>query len=259
LKLNCEQAMTQQQWETASEPQTLLESIADRISDRKLRLFAVGCCRTIDSMLTATQQRALGVAERYADEPNRWKSQLFEAAADVVQDAAESANGYAAMCVHATLYTPALHDAFFRVTDSNPEFPTTYSADAFSQRINFALLASIYAASAMASYSGAAESTASQEPILEKMFSAHADLLRDIAGEPSASLSDSNAPLSRVEPEAESLARHIYTTSSFERIGALARLLHRSGVSSPLVMSHLGDRGRHVRGCALVDQILGFK
>ncbi|QEL19064.1 hypothetical protein [Limnoglobus roseus] len=62
--------MTDAEWAAATEPKLMLECLRARgaASDRKLRLFAVACCRRIWSALPDEAHRtAVEVAERYAD------------------------------------------------------------------------------------------------------------------------------------------------------------------------------------------------
>ena len=61
--------MIDQEWQTASEPQAMLEFLlkSGRVSDRKLRLFAVACSRRMSNWIDALGHTAVDVAENFAD------------------------------------------------------------------------------------------------------------------------------------------------------------------------------------------------
>ncbi len=60
--------MTETEWLTSTDLNALLESLGDRVSARKLRLFACACCRRIWPLLSdAPSREAIEVAERFAD------------------------------------------------------------------------------------------------------------------------------------------------------------------------------------------------
>src|SRR5262249_5653406 len=60
--------MTEAEWDGCADPQAMLDLVEARASGRKLRLFAVACCRRIQDCLSpVTGLPAVKVAERYAD------------------------------------------------------------------------------------------------------------------------------------------------------------------------------------------------
>lgn len=60
--------MTEVKWLSSDDAPVMLEYILGRVSQRKLRLFAVACARKLSSLLSDKRFRALiDVAERFAD------------------------------------------------------------------------------------------------------------------------------------------------------------------------------------------------
>src|SRR5215472_8133458 len=60
--------MTEADWLTCGDPMTMLDALRGRASERKLRLFAVACCRSIWHLLADERSRtAVAAAEDYAD------------------------------------------------------------------------------------------------------------------------------------------------------------------------------------------------
>jgi hypothetical protein len=71
--------VTEQEWDRCEAPQRMLDFLAGRASDRKLRLFAIACCLGNWSPVYADRcRRLVGLAERYADGQARG-SELTEA------------------------------------------------------------------------------------------------------------------------------------------------------------------------------------
>jgi hypothetical protein len=59
--------MTEQQWLASSDPDEMLGFLGARVSERKRRLFACACARRVWEFLSREGQKAVRVAEKYAD------------------------------------------------------------------------------------------------------------------------------------------------------------------------------------------------
>ena len=59
--------MTEEEWLACTDPQPMLEYVRGGATDRKLRLFACGCCREKWGLLSETSRAAVVIAEKFAD------------------------------------------------------------------------------------------------------------------------------------------------------------------------------------------------
>jgi hypothetical protein len=59
--------VTEAEWLAATNPEAMLASLRDKVSDRKLRLFACAYCRAVRGTLDLGRGTAVAVAERHAD------------------------------------------------------------------------------------------------------------------------------------------------------------------------------------------------
>src|SRR5262245_16772230 len=79
--------MTEAEWLICIDPHTMLELVRNTASERKLRLFAVACCRRVWHLLIhEASRKAVEVGERFAD---GWASEeerqaAFEDADDIL-------------------------------------------------------------------------------------------------------------------------------------------------------------------------------
>jgi len=61
-------SMTEAEWLACNDPREMLDFLRGQASDRKLRLFAVACCRTVWPLLVEEEvRRAIELSEKFAD------------------------------------------------------------------------------------------------------------------------------------------------------------------------------------------------
>src|SRR5215831_4414888 len=75
--------MDEAEWLACADPMKMLEFAWDKVSERKLQLFAAACCRRIWELMAGRSHQAVELAERHADEDDRQRDGL-RAAADQI-------------------------------------------------------------------------------------------------------------------------------------------------------------------------------
>jgi hypothetical protein len=232
--------MTEAEWWACQQPELMLYFLRDsgKASDRKLRLFAVACCRHLLRRVAVDPRdiRAVDAAERYAD------GESTPAELDAVST---------------YIWGPpsAPRTAAFACRDAASREAATVMADATAG--NAAWAAGEHAASLLGvSMDDPAVATArtAEEAI-------QAALLRDILGPwpfrpkpaiPAAVLAWNDGCIVK-------LAASIYEERDFsqERMGVLADALEEAGATDEDILGHCRQHGAvHVRGCWLLDLLL---
>ncbi len=90
----------------------------------------------------------------------------------------------------------------------------------------------------------------------QKWLTAIGDTLRDVFGNPFRPVSFD--PMWQT-PTVIAMAQAIYANRAFDRMPILAGALEEAGCDNPYVLAHCRGHGQHVRGCWVVDLILGKK
>jgi hypothetical protein len=191
---------------------------------RKLRLFACGCCRLVWERLRDPRLRkAVKVAEQYAD------------------GEADKEDLEAVRILVASLQADGNFPRDFDVLDrsaialvADTTHPMAYNA-AFCMTVYQPPLA------------GYRTPQADGEAVL-------CDLLRCVLGNPFRVTAFASAWRT---PAAVALARTAYEERCFEDIPILADALEEAGCTDEAILSHLRGPGPHVRGCWVVDLVLG--
>jgi hypothetical protein len=215
--------MTETQWLACEDPVAMLEQLPDHNWERKFRLFACACCRQVWHLLSDERsRRGVEVAELYADE-HATDKQLNKAL--VAADLRLSNEDYR-QAGHWVAQQPTVN------------LGTRYCLQRLLQ-----LLA----------------------PVANVPH--QADLLRDVCGPlPFRAVHIAPACLSWDGGAVVNLARSLYEerqlpagTLDPTRLHILADALEDAGCTDAEILTHLRSDGDHVRGCWLVDLLVGKK
>jgi hypothetical protein len=266
------QPLGPEEWRTSGDPAALLEALLEagtgrdgapavRPGVRQLRLFGCACCRRV---LSPVEELAAGMSRRL-------DAEAAERAARQAWDALETAERYAdgaasederaraerrcnVLCADAwgiglSLRLHALQAAVSRddLLEPRPPSPGVIFSvcryAALSDTPFIGLLGAFLAPDRRA----AAGSEAS----------AQADLLRDIVGDPFRPCVVEPAWSERNGGVVRRLAQAIYDERAFDRLPVLADALEDAGCDDAEVLGHCRRPGVHVRGCWVVDGVLG--
>jgi hypothetical protein len=221
--------MDERGWLGRADPQKMLESLRGKASDRKLRLFAVACCRMMWAQLRDQPiRRLVEQAERFAD---------GMATADELRAARSAAEGVLEgwRTVGAPLERPFHTHAALVVADV-PIDPLRLCGPG--------------SVTAMSVYRARAARRAGQRA-----------MLRDILGNPFRPVT---LDPSWLTPDVLSLAQAAYENRTLPagtldptRLALLADALTDAGCTDENILGHLRGEGPHVRGCFAVDLVLG--
>ena len=226
--------MTEEQWLAGTDPREMLEALraGGLLSERKARLFAVACCRRIWPLLldAGPARRAVEVAERYAD-GRADDGELAGAVSDL-----DAAPGGTAL----------------------PEV-------SLGQAVRSALFLDAGSAAHYAAFGACCRDGGGQfMPLLGAVDAEQAiqsELLRDLLGNPFRLITLFRTWLT---PQVVALAQAAYDerelpagTLDPARLAVLADALEEAGCDQAGLLDHLRGPGPHVRGCWVLDLLLG--
>jgi hypothetical protein len=222
--------MTEDEWLVCTDPRPMLESLRDKVSERKLRLFMVACCRRVWNALEEDDRQApVEVAERFADGQ---------------ADAEE------------------LADAFGELTDSCPVRIWDECVNAtVADFVEFDAISCAQAEAFEAAHKACwANGEYPDDAAKQAEELAQTRLLHDLFGNPFHPITIVRSIRTR---SIVSLARAAYDERLLPsgeldpvRLSVLADALEETGASQEMI-DHLRGPGPHVRGCWVVDAVLG--
>jgi hypothetical protein len=242
------------EWKDCDELWRMLRAIRGQVSDRKLRLFAVACCRRIGHLMKAERsQTAVAVAERYADGlasdverqaayrdawATRWGGDFVPAGWEEL-----GASGDAFQAAFWACQTA------IAVIDPAPVYIGEVAKRvAFNAATTMAMAAKIAVPADADARLEASTAARDHEQGVQRA------LLRDIVGNPFRAAPFPEPALR--SPEVVGLAREIYERRSFERMRELAAALEKAGCDNREILEHCRLAEEHVLGCWVLDLIL---
>jgi hypothetical protein len=231
--------MTEAEWLACKDPAALIKALGRNPSKRKRRLFGCACCRRIWDLIPDEQgQAAVMAAEQFADgligeaelerheravKVARWKQSGTPYSAYIAAGAGACVTAkLAGEAVRAWWYSPAAKGrAKAEEKGTNPERPD---------------------------FAGVVEEAEAEE--LSQLVA----IFRDIFGNPFRPVMlDQEWRTST----AVALARQMYESRDFGAMPILADALQDAGCDSEDILNHCRGNGPHVRGCWVVDMVLG--
>ncbi|QEL19249.1 hypothetical protein [Limnoglobus roseus] len=264
--------MTEAEWLTAEKPTPMVEFVRGRVGHWKLRLFAVACCRRIQHLFADGRSReAVEVAERYAigsvSDRDRFEAHVAADLAETeIADAylpnhgedsddwlAEVGLDAGAAANTATLASSDQPegmdpDTWRTLFAGRPFIPGQYSTHEEAQRaLAHAVRPLRY--EEIEWRDGADRANAKCDEAVSQ-----AELLRCVVGNPFRPVTFSPDWLT---PTAVGLAEGIYEDRAFDRLPILADALQDAGCEDAAILAHCRGDGLHVRGCWVVDGVLG--
>jgi hypothetical protein len=230
--------MTEAEWRASDDPKDMLTQVGIG-PQRKLRLFACACCRRIWHLITDERCRnAVEVAERYADGlvKERERAKANRQASKVSEE------------IEAAAQTE------WEVLSRSASFQAAAYAVELSGQVAWNGAGWAAAAVGFVAMNGNPRATARERMARRREESAQCNLLRDIFGNPFRPAAIGGR---HVTPKITKLAETIYDRRAFDRLPVLADALDDAGCDEADVLAHCRGPGPHVRGCWVVDLVLG--
>jgi hypothetical protein len=238
--------MTEAEWLACEDTKPMFELLRDRVSDRKLCLFAASCCRSIWHYMKKRSRRSVEVTERFFE--GRARQPALDAAITEATAAFEEAPD-TSIEHHITLAA-----SLVPVNDVEEADCVAYS------------VAKVIAHQAVYpnySIETTEETEAAYAARVRSEQARQCRVLRCIIGNPFSALTPNPDWRTRLVKSVAQAAydERILPSGEFEaeRLAVLADAIEEAGCSDQAILDHLRSPGPHVRGCWAVDLVLSKK
>jgi hypothetical protein len=223
--------MHEHEWLDCADPRAMLLFVRPTASDRKLRLFSCACCRRIWPLIVSWRSmEAVIVAERHADSlPGGEKLPAARTAAWSATRNAPQENGgrMAARAAHLASMIGGEKTARDRALEA----------------ARLCVEAAVESGNNLGTWAA------------ERLAQAH--LVRDIFGNPFRPVAIAPEWLTWKDGTVLRLAQTICDGGNYDEVPVLADALEDAGCTEAVMLEHCRSGGAHVRGCWVVDCILG--
>ena len=216
------------EWLTATDPTAMLEFLSEIVAGRKMRLFAIACCAGfVQWLIDQRSRRCLEVADRLAD---------GLVGDEELAAAREEASSNDLLIDLPSHLAGAARAAYFAVLDEE-----------------YLSVADVMQAAVQDSAASLPDQEWAERIIAAECLR-QANLLRDIFGNPiRPSVVDPRWRTSDVI----GVAQAIYEDRAFDRLPILGDALMDAGCDDDAMLEHCRSEGPHVKGCWVVDLVLG--
>ena len=275
--------MTQEEWFQTYSFYEMLEGIHDKLSERKLRLYACGCCRRVWHLLDApSTQRVVEISEKIAD--GKVTLDDLEGAVISAEEASQliprplgpishaSRQNKASFCSTYCAYTAAVCCAYHpRISRS---VASAHGMDEYWRVVATSVAGDVYLAAGweatrnyyvhqrvgMSEKEGTQDEHTIREAAHDHESQQLRSLLRCVVGNPFRPVTIDPACLT---PTVLALAQSAYDNRCLpsghldnDRLAVLADAVEDAGCDNSDILNHLRSAGPHVRGCFALDLLL---
>jgi hypothetical protein len=215
------------------------------LDGRKSRLFAVACCRRILHLIPVEAARqVVEMSERFAD----GRASGEETLATIVASERACEEHSQRLAAYGSRLWRHEHEAIIAVSRVHRT-----ESGGRSGVIRAAAAAWVWAAAVQQNLEG----EDAGRRLIEAEYARQADLLRDIVGNPFRRPTIDPSWLAWNDRCVERMARGIYEECAFGRLPILHDALLDAGCDNEDILAHCRNPQGHVRGCWVIDLLLG--
>ncbi len=246
---------TSAEWLACTDPLSLVNAVAGRASDRKLRLLLAACCRRPWYLIQDRRLwEALDLAERFADglaaEGERLAAArgVEEAVQDVLHSQSSASRAFAWIGRAIGLAYMQRGDLSVRLSSAGGR----YGGGSYTVMQGLDQIANAVA------FRRSGEAPGPRlDPFAAPEREGQCQIVRDVFGDPFRPVPADDSWLTWQDGTVVKVAGAIYHSKTFDHLPVLADALEEAGCDTQDLLQHLRSPGPHVRGCWALDLALG--